>query len=143
MAVTMLQVERRSVVADGRPFGTVGAYEKIAGVLRFEVDPEHPLHAAITDLGHAPRNARGRVEASLFNGSHPDDRHANFDLQGGRLNAVAARVTIAPSRFVVASAWGGYIPAESGAHALDLAEAQRAQAVRDRQALRVVDRRFQ
>ena len=63
MAVTALEVHRRSVVLEGRAFGAVGAYEKIAGVLRFAVDPEHPTHAAITDLALAPRSAAGRVES--------------------------------------------------------------------------------
>src|SRR6202008_3502542 len=39
-----------------------GAYEKLAGTLRFAVDPTHPLHAQITDLRLAPRAADGRVE---------------------------------------------------------------------------------
>ncbi|MBI1734698.1 MAG: hypothetical protein HYR51_05930 [Candidatus Rokubacteria bacterium] len=61
MAVTALEISHRSVVLDGRPFGAAGAYEKIAGVLRFAVDPALPAHAAITDLGIAPRNAAGLV----------------------------------------------------------------------------------
>jgi hypothetical protein len=61
--VTALEITRRSVVLDGRPFGAAGAYEKIAGVLRFAVDPLHPANQAIADLGAAPRNAEGLVEA--------------------------------------------------------------------------------
>jgi Alpha/beta hydrolase domain len=62
MSVTALDVQTRSLVLDGRPFGAVGAYEKIAGTLRFAVDPTHPVHASICDLGRAPRAADGRVE---------------------------------------------------------------------------------
>jgi hypothetical protein len=62
MAVTVLEIHARSVVLEGRPFGNVGPYEKIAGVIRFGVDPEQPLHRVITDLALAPRNALGRVE---------------------------------------------------------------------------------
>ena len=60
--VTSLAIETRAVVLDGQPFGATGAYEKIAGTLRFAVDPAHPLHQRVTDIGLAPRNADGRVE---------------------------------------------------------------------------------
>jgi hypothetical protein len=62
--VTGLEIERRERVLGGKPFGSAGAYEKIAGVLRFSADPAHPLHRQITDLDLAPTNARGRVEFS-------------------------------------------------------------------------------
>jgi hypothetical protein len=64
MPVTALDVHTRAVVLDGRPFGAAGAYEKLAGTLRFAVDPDHPVHAVVCDLGRAPRNAQGRVEFS-------------------------------------------------------------------------------
>jgi len=57
-----LDVQSRSPILDGQPFGAAGAYEKIAGRLRFAVDPEHRLHRQITDLQRAPRNNEGRVE---------------------------------------------------------------------------------
>jgi hypothetical protein len=62
MAVTALRITQRSTVQDGRPFGAVGAYERIIGVLRIGVDPLNPANAAITDLGAASRNAAGLVE---------------------------------------------------------------------------------
>ncbi len=62
MSATRLDVTTRSLVLDGRPFGAAGAYEKLAGTLRFAVDPDHSAQAAICDLGRAPRNAAGRVE---------------------------------------------------------------------------------
>jgi hypothetical protein len=64
MAVTTLEIGKREIVLDGKPFGAAGAYEKIAGVLRFAVDPGLPIHRTITDLGAAPRNAAGLVEFS-------------------------------------------------------------------------------
>jgi len=62
MPAIALDVHSRSPILDGRPFGAAGAYEKIAGTLRFAVDPAHRLHTQITDLERAPRNAEGRVE---------------------------------------------------------------------------------
>jgi hypothetical protein len=62
MPAIALDVQTRSLVLDGRPFGAAGAYEKVAGTLRFAADPGHPVHATICDLDLAPRNAEGRVE---------------------------------------------------------------------------------
>ncbi len=63
-AVTGFEESMRATVLGGQPFGAAGAYEKIAGTIRFSADPDHPLHRAITDIGLAPRNAAGRVEFS-------------------------------------------------------------------------------
>jgi hypothetical protein len=41
-----------------------GDYEKLAGTVELELDPAHPANVTIVDLDRAPRNARGRVEAS-------------------------------------------------------------------------------
>src|SRR2546426_12001637 len=51
------------MVLDGRPFGAAGAYEKLAGILRFAVDPAPPANQSVTDLGLAPQNASGLVES--------------------------------------------------------------------------------
>lgn len=56
-----------------------------------------------------------RIEASVFNGAHPDDERTNLDFQGGRLDSYAGRVTFAPSPNVTAAAWLAYI-AESPDH---------------------------
>ncbi|GKS85529.1 hypothetical protein AVMA1855_15275 [Acidovorax sp. SUPP1855] len=45
-------------------YGSVGAYEKLTGTLRGEVDPADPRNAVIQDLQLAPVNARGMVEYS-------------------------------------------------------------------------------
>jgi hypothetical protein len=63
MAVTALEVQTRAVVAEGRPFGEAGAYEKIIGAIRFAFDPAHPRNRAIPDIGLAPRDGQGRVAA--------------------------------------------------------------------------------
>lgn len=72
--VTGLEIQKREVVLDGKAFGDAGAYEKIAGTIRFAVDPAHPLHRSITDIDLAPKNADGRVKFSAdFYVLKPDD----------------------------------------------------------------------
>jgi hypothetical protein len=56
--------EVRRVVVTSRHDVLGGEYEKLAGTVELELDPAHPANARIVDLGLAPRNARGRVEAS-------------------------------------------------------------------------------
>jgi hypothetical protein len=63
-AVAPAQAEVRRVVVTARQDVLGGAYEKLAGTVELELDPAHPMNAAIVDLARAPRNARGRVEAS-------------------------------------------------------------------------------
>lgn len=60
--VTSLDITQRSVVLDGKPFGASGAYEKLAGTMRFAVDPANALNARVVDIDRAPRNAQGLVE---------------------------------------------------------------------------------
>ena len=62
MAVVALEIARRAAVLDGHAFGGAGAYEKLAGVVRFAVDRAHPSNHLITDLGLAPSSVRDRVE---------------------------------------------------------------------------------
>ena len=61
MPVTRFDITLRRPLAEGRPFGAVGAYEELKGRLHFSVDPAHTANRAITDLPRAPRDARGRV----------------------------------------------------------------------------------
>lgn len=63
MSVTGFEIRRRDLVLDGEPFGAAGAYQKISGIVRFAHDPEHPRNRGITDIGLAPRSARGLVES--------------------------------------------------------------------------------
>ena len=62
--VTALEIHSRAAVLGGKAFGRTGAYEKIAGTMRFSADPSHPLHQRITDIGFAQTNAKGLVEFS-------------------------------------------------------------------------------
>lgn len=61
--VVRVEVLSRTDVLGGRAFGTVGAYEKLVGRIYFSFDPTNPSNADIADIGLAPRNGNGRVEA--------------------------------------------------------------------------------
>jgi hypothetical protein len=62
--VVRIEVTSRADLAAGKPFGSTGPYEKLAGRIYFEVDPALAPNKIITDIDKAPRNARGRVEFS-------------------------------------------------------------------------------
>ena len=61
--VDRIEILRRSDVAGGKPFGSVGPYEKIVARVHLSVRPDNPHNRPIVDLPLAPRNARGAVEA--------------------------------------------------------------------------------
>lgn len=66
--VRSIEIRRREPFAGGAAFGDTGPYERIIGVVRYEVDPAHPRNRGIIDLELVPRNERGKVEfeADLF-----------------------------------------------------------------------------
>src|SRR5882757_9828528 len=57
-----LDIERIEDLADGAPFGEVGAYERVIGRAKGEVDPLDPANKGIALIDKAPRNERGKVE---------------------------------------------------------------------------------
>lgn len=57
----IISVERAAL--DGRSFDGVGTYDRIRARVTVAVDPRDRRNAAIADLGLAPRNAAGKVEA--------------------------------------------------------------------------------
>lgn len=61
--VVRIVIDRREDVLRGRSFGSIGPYEKLVGRVFFAFDPQSPMNARITDIGKAPRNRQGRVEA--------------------------------------------------------------------------------
>ena len=61
--VVRVEITERGPVLGGRPFGSSGAYEKLAGEIHFAFDPENPANARVVDLEYAPRDTEGRVEA--------------------------------------------------------------------------------
>lgn len=60
--VVRIEITRREPFAEGREFGSVGAYEKIVGRIYYAVRPDDPRNAVITDIQRAPKTAEGRVE---------------------------------------------------------------------------------
>ena len=62
----IISVDIQSIepLADGAPFGASGAYERVTGIARGEVDPAAPGNKDIALIDKAPRNARGMVEYS-------------------------------------------------------------------------------
>ena len=77
--VTRVEITSRQDVVGGKPFGTVGAYEKLTGKVYFAVVPENPHNRIVADIDKAPRNAQGKVEfsADLFILKPKDTSHAN------------------------------------------------------------------
>ncbi|MCS6952168.1 MAG: alpha/beta hydrolase domain-containing protein [Bryobacterales bacterium] len=60
-AVVRIEVDERSDVLDGRPFGRAGPYERIIGKVHFAVDPALAANRILCDIDLAPRNAQGLV----------------------------------------------------------------------------------
>src|SRR5438093_9255373 len=60
--ITKSVIERKEIFADGHEFPITGAYEKLVGKVRGEVDPKNPLNKIIVNLDKAPTNSRRRVE---------------------------------------------------------------------------------
>lgn len=60
--VVSLEIQRTAPAFAGQSFGSVGSYQPLQGIVRFEVDPALPVNASLVNIGRAPRNARGKVE---------------------------------------------------------------------------------
>src|SRR5882762_1123911 len=60
--VTEIRIDAVEPFADNHAFGQAGAYVRIKGVAKGELDPKAAENATIVDLDKAPRNARGMVE---------------------------------------------------------------------------------
>lgn len=64
VAASPAGAEVRRLVVMAREGVLGGEYEKLAGSVELELDPTRPANAVIVDLDRAPRNPRGKVEAS-------------------------------------------------------------------------------
>src|SRR5262245_7249462 len=62
--VIRFEISKRERLADGKPFGDAGRYERIEGRVFYAIDPKLPQNQAIVDLEKAPRNPQGKVEFS-------------------------------------------------------------------------------
>lgn len=60
--LTEIRVLSVEPLAEGHAFGSAGAYERVKGVFKGELDPADPRNQAIVNIDKAPRNAAGRVE---------------------------------------------------------------------------------
>ena len=60
--ITEINVASVEPFADGATFGESGAYERVRGTYRGELDPADPRNKVIVNLDKAPKNAAGRVE---------------------------------------------------------------------------------
>jgi hypothetical protein len=60
--VTEINVAAVEPFADGAMYGTTGAYERVRGTFKGELDPADARNKVIVNLDKAPRNARGLVE---------------------------------------------------------------------------------
>lgn len=57
----ILEIGARRSFADGKLFGSSGAYELLSGRVRYSVDPTVPAYRSVVDLERAAREADGRV----------------------------------------------------------------------------------
>ncbi len=60
--VTEITIAAIEPFADGAKFGDTGAYERVRGTFKGELDPADARNRVIVNLDKAPRNSRGRVE---------------------------------------------------------------------------------
>jgi Alpha/beta hydrolase domain len=56
-----IRIDSVKPFAEGLAFGSAGPYERLKGVARGTLDPEHPQNSCIVDLHKAERNAQGLV----------------------------------------------------------------------------------
>lgn len=62
--VVRFEVLQSTPAFEGRSFGSVGPYVRVTGRATIALDPADRRNAAIADIGQAPRNAAGKVEAT-------------------------------------------------------------------------------
>ena len=63
--ITDITVTRVQPFADGASFGDAGAYERVSGTARGELDPFDVRNRGIVNLDKAPRNSGGNVEYTV------------------------------------------------------------------------------
>src|SRR5262245_8070534 len=91
--VTSITITAVEPFAPGTTFGSAGAYERVRGTFKGEVDPADARDRIIENIDKAPRNAAGRVEyeADFFMLRPAESQRANgkliYDVTNrGRMN---------------------------------------------------------
>lgn len=90
------------------------AFDPVTPLGHHSQDVTHTSFGVVT-VGVFTRSLR--VEASSFNGAHPDEDRTNFDPV--RLDSYATRVSWNPGAEWSAAAWFGHLAASGGAHVHD------------------------
>lgn len=96
--VTSVRIDAVEPFAGGQSFGTTGAYERVIGVAKGELDPADPRNAGIAGLAQANRNPSGKVEYEtdifLLRPADPakGNRHLLFDVLNRGNKVVANRL---------------------------------------------------
>ena len=80
--VTRIEIDTRTDVLHGKPFGEAGSYERLTGQIFYSVRVDNPYNAAIVDLPNAVNLKNGEVEFSAdFVAFQPKDaRKGNGSL---------------------------------------------------------------
>lgn len=60
--LTEINVATVEPFAEGAAFGAAGAYERVKGTFKGELDPADPRNVVIVNIDKAPKNASGKVE---------------------------------------------------------------------------------
>src|ERR1044071_2741169 len=94
--VTKIVIEKKTSPAfDGASFGTAGQYEILVGKAYGELDPKDPHNTIITDIGLAPKNAKGNVEyVATFQITKPIDMSKASHLMWHDVPNRGGRITI-------------------------------------------------
>ena len=124
-----LTISSTESFASGASYGTVGAYEKLTGTIKGEVNPKDPKNAIIQDLALAPVNANGMVEySSDFVMLVPKDRSKSNGIlrydapnRGNILTMIDPLTNPSDTEFlergytILYAAWQGDVPKSSAA----------------------------
>jgi hypothetical protein len=73
--VVRVEIESRTDVLQGKPFGSAGPYERLSGLIYYSVRVDNPHNVPIVDLPHAVNLRNGEVEFSAnFVAFQPKER---------------------------------------------------------------------
>ena len=64
-SIIEIRIDKVEPFASGHAFGDAGAYERLTGIAKGELDPADPRNTVIKNLDKEPRNAAGKVEYEI------------------------------------------------------------------------------